>query len=166
MLTILIWIIGDLKCWCLFFVVALLLSALKSSGIPYTSTFLKKVIANTATPLGSHDNFSVGYGVLQVCGVFGYILTCICICVSLHTSGTNLDAYVHVGTYVHVEAPTMQTYTDYIWTSVSIKRWVHSTFSLGFLMSSITVPHILWWWYTLWVLKCWNVSQLVNELHD
>ena len=48
------------------YIIALLLSALKSNGIPYTPALIKKIIENTAAPLGSHDQFSVGHGVLQV----------------------------------------------------------------------------------------------------
>ena len=46
---------------------ALILSALKSDKIPYSPALMKKVIENTATPLGKHDPFSVGHGVIQVC---------------------------------------------------------------------------------------------------
>ena len=46
--------------------VALLLSALKSQGIPYTPASIKRTLENTATPLGAHDTFSVGHGVIQV----------------------------------------------------------------------------------------------------
>ena len=45
---------------------ALLLSALKSQGIPYTPASIKRTLENTATPLGAHDTFSVGRGVIQV----------------------------------------------------------------------------------------------------
>lgn len=49
------------------FLSALLLSALKSNKIPYSPALIKKIIENTATPLGKHDPFSVGHGVIQVC---------------------------------------------------------------------------------------------------
>ena len=43
-----------------------LLSALKSQAIPYTPASIKQTLENTATPLGAHDTFSVGHGVIQV----------------------------------------------------------------------------------------------------
>ena len=46
---------------------ALLLSALKSNGVPYNPAFIKKIIENTAVPLGHHDPFSIGHGIIQVC---------------------------------------------------------------------------------------------------
>ena len=46
--------------------IALLLSALKSQAIPYTPASIKRTLENTATPLGAHDTFSVGHGVIQV----------------------------------------------------------------------------------------------------
>jgi hypothetical protein len=45
---------------------ALLLSALKSQGIPYTPALVKRTLENTAAPLGTHDAFSIGHGVVQV----------------------------------------------------------------------------------------------------
>ena len=45
---------------------ALLLSAIKYRGYDYTPALIKRVIEKTATPLGSHDPFSIGHGVIQV----------------------------------------------------------------------------------------------------
>lgn len=45
---------------------ALLLSALKARSIPYTPAAIKRTIEATAIPLGSHDAFSIGQGLLQV----------------------------------------------------------------------------------------------------
>lgn len=45
---------------------ALLLSALKAQGLQYTPALIKRTIENTAIPLGSHDAFSIGHGVIQV----------------------------------------------------------------------------------------------------
>jgi tripeptidyl-peptidase-2 len=46
--------------------IALLLSALKSNKVPYNPAFIKKIIENTAVPLGHHDPFSIGRGIIQV----------------------------------------------------------------------------------------------------
>lgn len=46
---------------------AALLSALKSCDIPYNPPFIKKIIENTAAPLGKFDCFSIGHGIIQVC---------------------------------------------------------------------------------------------------
>ena len=48
------------------FLVALMISALKAQGVPYSPAAIKQSLSNTAVPLGSHDPFSVGHGVIQV----------------------------------------------------------------------------------------------------
>ena len=63
-----------------YFTSALLLSALKARGIPYTPSLIKRVLENTAVPLGSSgscDLFSSGHGVLQVCV---FVLICVSTC--------------------------------------------------------------------------------------
>lgn len=52
---------------------ALMLSAFKFQSIAYCPSSIKRVLANTAAPLGQHDPlsvgydpFSVGYGIIQV----------------------------------------------------------------------------------------------------
>ena len=45
---------------------ALLLSALKTEGIAYLPAYIKRELQNAAKPLGPHDVFSAGYGVIQV----------------------------------------------------------------------------------------------------
>lgn len=47
-------------------VTALMLSALKAEGVPYSPASVKRTVENTATPLGTHDKFSIGHGVIQV----------------------------------------------------------------------------------------------------
>ena len=58
---------------------ALMLSALKAEGVPYSPAAVKRILENTATPLGRHDKFSIGQGVIQVrlsaCTVC-YIMPC------------------------------------------------------------------------------------------
>jgi len=49
----------------IFFLLALMLSGLKAQGIPYCPWSIKRAVGNTACPLGDHDQFSVGQGVLQ-----------------------------------------------------------------------------------------------------
>ena len=46
--------------------IALLLSALKTQSIPYTPATIKRTVENTATPLESHDSFSIGHGIVQI----------------------------------------------------------------------------------------------------
>ena len=54
-------------CTCFYsLLLALLLSAIKFRGQQYTPALVKRVIEKTATPLGSHDPFSIGHGVIQV----------------------------------------------------------------------------------------------------
>ena len=60
---------------------ALMLSALKSQDIPYTPASVKRILENTATPLGSHDPFSIGHGVIQVYNEWGVCHECNCVCV-------------------------------------------------------------------------------------
>ena len=69
------------------FVSALLLSALKSTKVPYNPAFIKKIIENTATPLGKHDPFSIGHGVIQVCKIVFVCCCFICILISIHDEG-------------------------------------------------------------------------------
>lgn len=45
---------------------ALMISGLKSQSVVYSPASIKRVLENTAIPLGSHDSFSVGQGVIQV----------------------------------------------------------------------------------------------------
>ena len=45
---------------------ALMLSALKAEGVPYSPASVKRTLENTATALGKHDKFSIGQGVIQV----------------------------------------------------------------------------------------------------
>ncbi|XP_019851608.1 PREDICTED: tripeptidyl-peptidase 2 [Amphimedon queenslandica] len=52
--------------------IALLLSAIKYRGYDYTPALIKRVIEKTATPLGSHDPFSIGHGVIQVDKAYDY----------------------------------------------------------------------------------------------
>lgn len=48
---------------------ALMMSAFKAQGVTHSPASIKRTLSNTATPLGSHDAFSVGHGVIQVsCG--------------------------------------------------------------------------------------------------
>lgn len=43
-----------------------MLSALKAEGISYSPASIKRTLENSAAPLGSHDKFSIGQGVIQV----------------------------------------------------------------------------------------------------
>ena len=45
---------------------ALMLSALKAEKISYSPASIKRELENTAIPLGKHDKFSIGHGVIQV----------------------------------------------------------------------------------------------------
>ena len=47
-------------------VTALMLSALKAEGVAYSPASVKRTLENTAAPLGQHDKFSIGQGVIQV----------------------------------------------------------------------------------------------------
>ena len=50
----------------IFVIAALLLSALKAEGVAYSPASVKRALENTAAPLGQHDKFSIGQGVVQV----------------------------------------------------------------------------------------------------
>jgi hypothetical protein len=50
---------------CIWFA-ALMLSALKAEGVPYSPASVKRTLENTAAALGKHDKFSIGQGVIQV----------------------------------------------------------------------------------------------------
>ena len=52
--------------FCMSIVLALMLSALKAEGVSYSPASIKRVLENSAAPLGNHDKFSIGQGVIQV----------------------------------------------------------------------------------------------------
>ena len=52
--------------FCMSIVLALMLSALKAEGVCYSPASIKRVLENSAAPLGNHDKFSIGQGVIQV----------------------------------------------------------------------------------------------------
>ena len=43
-----------------------MLSAFKVQNIAYCPSSIKQVVGNTAAPLGDHNQFSMGHGVIQV----------------------------------------------------------------------------------------------------
>ena len=62
---------------------ALMMSGFKSEGTAYSPAAIKRTVIDTATPLGSHDSFSVGHGVIQVCfECRACVNVCVCVCSS------------------------------------------------------------------------------------
>jgi hypothetical protein len=55
-------------------IAALMMSSLKAQDVAYSPASIKRTVGNTATPLGSHDAFSVGHGVIQV---YTFLSTCV-----------------------------------------------------------------------------------------
>ena len=47
-----------------------MLSALKAAGVAYSPASIKRALENSAAPLGNHDKFSIGQGVIQVSKVY------------------------------------------------------------------------------------------------
>ena len=48
------------------FPAALMLSAFKAQHVAYSPASIKRTLCNSALPLGTHDSFSVGQGIIQV----------------------------------------------------------------------------------------------------
>ena len=82
-----------------FFPAALLLCALRSKGFPYSPAFIKKIVENTAAPLGKHDPFSIGHGIIQVCFYA-------CTNAILHSfSRTSFSVYMKINKHIYLPVP-------------------------------------------------------------
>lgn len=57
-------------CFCLIFLLALMLSGLLQNGHPFSPFGVKRALENTALFVPDIDVFAQGYGLLQVCFIF------------------------------------------------------------------------------------------------